>query len=531
MSKFIPAGPKRYAHQIRGLRKMIETRGVCALLYSPGTGKTAATLDYCSLLALKSPTREARVLVICPLAAIDTWVIQAEEYISPQVNYWAEAVGGSLKERGQILPARGGKPLRGQHSDHLVNRALTLNYRGDHEEVRSPKYLGSSKPKLTLLSMNFDSFSSRARIGSRTMADYMLAAVERFNPDLVVIDESHKIKSPSSNVSNLMARIGKRVQRRIILTGTVMPKSPMDIYGQWRFLEPKAFGQLDSKGKRKDMTLDSFQNQFVLRGGFMGKEIKGFRNLDRLQDIMAKNAVVATKEDSLDLPKTTDVIVPVHLSQTEQVAYAAMRKHLKATLSHDSEATAVNKLTRMIRLRQITSGHIPDDSGEMKILGKSRVKVIKSLIEDTLHDEKRIVIFAQFTQEIDMLMQELPRKGTEVLKISGGVKSDDRIKIRKRFGSDEDTRMVLVTQISTISLAVNELVTANHAIFASLSLKRDDLIQGRDRLYRIGQTKPCTFWYALAPGTVDEVIYKSHQERTDLEKAMLQHIFENENES
>jgi ABC-type Na+ transport system ATPase subunit NatA len=69
---FRPGGPKRYKHQQRGLKKMLETGGVTALLFEPGTGKTATTLDYASILALKSPTLEARVLVAAPLAAIDT---------------------------------------------------------------------------------------------------------------------------------------------------------------------------------------------------------------------------------------------------------------------------------------------------------------------------------------------------------------------------------------------------------------------------------------------------------------------------
>lgn len=102
--------------------------------------------------------------------------------------------------------------------------------------------------------------------------------------------------------------------------------------------------------------------------------------------------------------------------------------------------------------------------------------------------------------------------------------------MRKRFGSDDSARIVMIAQIKTMSLAVNELVTANHCIFASLSQQRDDLIQARDRLNRIGQTRPVTFWYALAPGTVDTVIMQSHRDRTDLENAMLQHIMSEEKE-
>ena len=83
-----------------------------------------------------------------------------------------------------------------------------------------------------------------------------------------------------------------------------------------------------------------------------------------------------------------------------------------------------------------------------------------------------------------------------------------------------------MAQIKTMSLAVNELVTASHAIFGSLSQQRDDYIQARDRLDRIGQTQPVTFWHVIVPGTVDEVILKSHRDRTDLENAMLRHIAE-----
>src|SRR5690606_6377691 len=110
----------------------------------------------------------------------------------------------------------------------------------------------------------------------------------------------------------------------------------------------------------------------------------------------------------------------------------------------------------------------------------------------------------------------------------GSTPGEDRVRLRKRFGSDDEHRMVMIAQIKTMSLAVNELVTANHAIFGSLSQQRDDYIQARDRLDRIGQTRPVTFWHVLAPGTVDEVILKSHRERTDLENAVLAHIMGNQ---
>lgn len=531
---FITGGPKRYAHQRRGLQKMIRTGGITALLYDPGLGKTAVVLDYASILALKSPKGEARILVICPLAAVDTWVMQTSVFASPEVNFWAEALGGSLKQRAEALAARGGFPYKGTRSREKAHpkavhgdKAYAWDTRATGRDLpvtRTEGPDGVPGPKMVLEVLNLDTFSRRDTVGSKTMADVMLDAVRRFEPDLVVVDESHKIKSPMGNSSRLLGRISKIVRRRVILTGTVMPAGPLDVFGQWRFLEPYAFGDPARDGSVKAATFGSFKSRYAVLGGWMGREVTGYRNLDEMQRIMSINADVARKEDALDLPPTTDADLQVYLSPSESKAYAEMKEQLATQLNDGSLASVPNRLTQMLRLRQITSGHLPSDGGPVRDLGHSKAKTIASHVNDSLIGEKRIVIFALFTPEIDALTSALSVKGTEVMTITGATPGEDRIAMRKRFGSDDPQRMVMVAQIKTMSVAVNELVTANHAIFASLSQQRDDLIQARDRLNRIGQERPVTFWYAMVPGTVDEVILDSHRKGTDLETAVLEHI-------
>lgn len=521
MTTFIPGGPQRFAHQRRGLQKMIDTGGVTALLFDPGLGKTATVLDYASLLALKSPTGEARVLVVCPLAAVDTWVQQSEVFVSPQVSVWSEALGGSLAQRGDALASRS------QTAGPVGLGRSFVRYLRNHDGSPADPSAGPhalTGPRLTLIVLNIDTFSSRRAFGSRTIADYLLRSVQQFAPDLMVVDESHKIKSVQGNASRLLARISKGVRRRVILTGTVMPHSPMDVFGQWRFLDPYAFGRTNGDGSMRLATFNDFRSRYAVMGGYMGYQVTGFRNLDDMREVMARNACVARKADALDLPPTTDVVVPVELGPEEKRAYREMKKDLAAQLLN-TQVVVPNRLTQMMRLRQITSGYLPDPvNGVNHVLGASKVRTIESIVHDNLAGEKRIVVFALFTQEIEMLRKRLSRTGTEVMVIQGGTPTEERMRMRKRFGSDDPQRIVLVAQIKTLSLAVNELVTANHCIFASLSQQRDDLIQARDRLNRIGQTRPVTFWYALAPGTVDTVIMQSHRDRTDLENAMLRHL-------
>lgn len=358
--------------------------------------------------------------------------------------------------------------------------------------------------------VNLDTFSSRSQIGSRTAADVLVDAVTRFAPEVVVVDESHRIKGASSNVSRLLARIGRRVPRRIILTGTVMPHSPMDVYGQWRFLDPEAFSLPQQDGTRKPMSYGVFESRYARLGGWMGRQAIGFQRLDEMQEVMAQRASVVRKADALDLPPTTDVVVPVNLTDAERRAYQQMKDTLVAQLGTQT-VIAPNRLTQMLRLRQITSG-------------QSKVKTIKSIVHDTLHGERRIVVFAQFRDEISALETALAVKGTEVMTITGDTPPADRMAYRRRFGSSDPARLVLLCQIRTMSLAVNELVTASHAVFATLPQQRDDLVQARDRLHRLGQQLPVTFWHAIAPKTVDEVVMTSHRHRTNLEQAMLRHV-------
>ena len=542
------AGPPRFAHQRQALTKMIQTGGVTALLCDPGTGKTAVTLDYAGLLALKSLSGEARVLVVCPLAAVDTWVTQAEKFVSPQVHFWAESIGGGLVERAEALASRGGNPFKfrprarqgaWQPAEDPKSAPRALHHRkawawaARASETRSapltpsegPDGLGTDKPRLVLEIVNIDTFASRLPHDGGTMADLMLDAVKRFAPDLLVVDESHKIKSVNGNASRLLARMTPHVKRRVILTGTVMPHSPLDVFGQWRFLDPYAFGTPQPDGSVKQATYGAFKGRFAIQGGYMGWEVIGYRNLDEMQQIMARNAIVVRKDDALDLPPTMDVEVPVNLSPKETKAYAEMKAQLAAILGNGQVATVPNRLSQMLRLRQITSGHLPDDNGMLHEIGESKVQVIRSIVHDTLAGEKRVVVFCLFSHEIEVLCRVLAAKGTEIMRIEGGTDQDERVAMRQRFGSDDPARIVMVCQIKTMSLAVNELVTASNAVFGSLSQQRDDLIQARDRLHRIGQVNhKVTFWYAIAPGTVDEVILRAHQDRTNLEDAMLKHI-------
>jgi SNF2 family DNA or RNA helicase len=111
-----------------------------------------------------------------------------------------------------------------------------------------------------------------------------------------------------------------------------------------------------------------------------------------------------------------------------------------------------------------------------------------------------------------------------VLVVTGDTPPDERLRMRREFGSASGRRIIMLAQARTMSIAVNELVSSSHAVFGSLSERRDDYVQARDRLNRIGQKLPVTFWHVLGRGTVDEVMLGAHRTGTSLEEAVLRHV-------
>lgn len=313
-----------------------------------------------------------------------------------------------------------------------------------------------------------------------------------------------------------MNDISDWVDRRLLLTGTATPRGVVDILGQWRVIDPFAFTERTKDGALRRMSHDAFMRRY---DGWWGKG-----NRAELESIMAKNSIVVRKADALDLPPTMDIRVPFDLSGPEQRAYRDLIHRLATMLRGGELVDAQNRLVQLLRLRQLTSGYLPDDTGKIHRVGTSKVDAVRSLVQDTLAGEKRIVVFAYFRAEIDQIAAAVADDQTTVVTITGSTEKPERIRLRKWFGSDDPQRIVLVAQIRTLNLAVNELVTASHAIFASMSLDRSEYIQARDRLDRIGQTRPVSFWLMLARNTVDETILAAHDQRTDAEEALLKAI-------
>lgn len=513
---------KLMQHQTDGVKFLDSVDGIGALLYDPGVGKTGTTLAWIDRMSVR--LGEFRVLVVAPLTAADTWVLQVPGFMDSPTK---------------------ARMLQGTTRDLLKDIAVSRNWTGVPDFKISVNHKGTparqaAGNKVTILSMSAGALSSYCK--DRSDVVKVLRHVKKFAPHLIVVDESHIIKADNSNVSKVMYQLGQLVPHRIILTGTVAPNGPLDVYGQWRFMAPWTFSDsYDESFVQRPLEMTVAQNKSILpwpygrfetrygkKAGYKGKGVAPNEDyINELHDRVAERSHVVRKEDALDLPPTTDVNVHFELSPREMKAYREMAEDLAAELDSGELMEVPNVLAKLMKLRQIHAGFLKDtDTGEIHNVGTTLRKTVKEIVDTQLAGEQRLVVFAYFRAECELLADSFRRKGQNVELITGATKPDERLAIRKRFldVSRNPKRTILVAQQRTMSVSVNELVSAQHAIYASISERRNDMVQSRGRLDRNGQTKPVTFWNVYAPGLVGDIMLQSNLHKGDLEKRLLDHV-------
>src|SRR5690606_16547233 len=125
-----------------------------------------------------------------------------------------------------------------------------------------------------------------------------------WGPQIVIADESQKIKNIKAQQTKAVTALGKMAKHRLILTGTPVTQSPLDFFAQYKFLDPRIFGTSFTK----------FRSRYAIMGGYGGYQVMGYQNLEELAAKAHSIAVRVTKEQCLDLPETANQFVYADLA-------------------------------------------------------------------------------------------------------------------------------------------------------------------------------------------------------------------------
>jgi SNF2 family DNA or RNA helicase len=454
-----------FSHQKRALKKLVMLNGKAGLLMEMGTGKTKVAIDFAGIGFYNFEVR--RVLVVAPLSVLGVWPRQIRQHSGAPSRIFR--LTGPTTDRVRLLK----RISQSSKSDILTY--VVINYEGIWRESDE----GSIRDLLV-----------------------------QWKADLVIWDECHRLKSPTSKQSRAAYVISQSARFRLGLTGTHITKSPLDVFGQFRAIDDKVFGS----------NWYSFRFTYGVWGGFGKFQLRGYRHLRTLITKVRENSFRVKKEDCLDLPPKLFQTVPVTLSEKAEILYRKMAKEMIIEIE-DTHATAAIVLVKLLRLSQITSGFVKDVDGNIKVFDDNKLNTCMDLVDDLLEEDHKVVIFVRFRNDIERIKEKLVARKVQHAILSGSVPVAQRDSLVARFQRDPDLK-VFIAQVQAGSLGI-ELYAADTAIFYSLDYNAANYWQAQDRIHRHGQTKKVTYYHLVVPRSIDQIVLQTLKEKGDLAQTII----------
>lgn len=332
--------------------------------------------------------------------------------------------------------------------------------------------------------------------------------IAKWNPDFIIADESYRIKTHNTAASKAMHRLGTKAKYRMILTGTVITNKAIDIFSQYKFVDPTILGNSFYAFRNKYFDMVGYGNHTPVLKKSMEPELK-----EKIHSI----AFRATKADCLDLPPTTDIIRYTELEPKAINIYQSLVKDSFAELSN-CEITVTNVLTKLLRLSQLTGGFLGSDGCTIyQQVSKSKLEALEDIIDEAVQSGEKLVVIARFIPEIKAIEKLLDKKRILYSIVSGEVK--DREEQISKFQNDPKVS-IFIGQVATASLGIT-LTAASTMVFYSMDYSMSNFEQTKARIHRAGQQKNCTYIYLIAKGTVDEKVLITLQNKANLAKNLI----------
>jgi len=332
-------------------------------------------------------------------------------------------------------------------------------------------------------------------------------AILKWKPDLVVLDESQRIKSPGAKQSKFIHRLGKATPYRLILTGTPVTQGPLDFYSQLKFADPRILGS----------SYVALKSRYAVMGGFENRQILGYKNLPELTKKVHSIGFRVTKDEALDLPEQVDQIRYCELEGKAKSTYQQLLKHSVAEISKDKRIVTQNVLAKLLRLSQLAGGFYSEAGEKPIMVSDAKLKLLEEVLDDL--GEQKVVIFARFLAEIGAIKELLESRGTRYQFIDGSVPLSERGEVVREFQENPECK-VFIAQIQTAGLGIT-LHAASVAIFYSLDYSYANLDQAKARLHRIGQKSTVTNIYLIARGTVDTKVFGALGKKQDIARLVV----------
>ncbi|MDB6121338.1 MAG: hypothetical protein JWQ71_331 [Pedosphaera sp.] len=418
-----------------------------------GLGKTLQVLALLNALCVERKS-EFPVLVVCPTSLVFNWAAEAAKF-TPQLRVLA-LQGAQRHEKFAEIS---------KHDLIVTSYALL---RRDAEQYRGLEF------------------------------------------DTVVLDEAQHIKNRQTQNAQAVKSI--RARHRLVLTGTPLENSVLDLWSIFDFLMPGYLGTAQDFRERYELAIVRDKN--VEAQGRLARRLRPFMLRRLKRDVAA------------DLPEKIEQVSYCELTQDQRALYqqvldASRREIVNAVDANGLAKSRMVILTALLRLRQICcdvrllEAKLGEKSGDKEMSGK--VEMFGELLEEVLDGGHRVLVFSQFTTMLGLLKEELSAQNIAFCYLDGSTK--DRAQVVDKFQRDASIPVFLIS-LKAGGVGLN-LTGADTVIHFDPWWNPAVEAQATDRAHRIGQKKVVTSYKLITRGTVEEKILNLQTRKRALIEGML----------
>ncbi len=335
--------------------------------------------------------------------------------------------------------------------------------------------------------------------------------------DLIICDEGHRLKSESSQTTQVLMSIP--TIRRVILSGTPIQNDLQEFYNMVSFVN-------DCLGS--STTFRKVFGDAILAGRQPNASKK-------VQDLGQARSEELTRLTSLFILRRTQQVNQQYLPpKTELVVFSPPTKvqvnlyhQILKTLSMDESfgpqhfrcITALKKLCNHPTLLA-ENEDVNDVPMEFSVNDSSKMTMLKHLLANVKPTGDCIVLVSNYTQTLDLFEHVCATEGYSFLRLDGSTPSEKRTELVTRFNAPHCSIYVFLLSTKAGGQGLN-LIGANRLVLYDIDWNPAMDLQAQARIWRDGQRKPVVIYRFLTSGTIEEKIYQRQITKIALSEALL----------
>ena len=323
---------------------------------------------------------------------------------------------------------------------------------------------------------------------------------------LLILDEAQTVKNVSSQTAQVVRKL--KARHRLCLTGTPLENHLGELWAQFDFLLPGLLGTSREFTKIWRTPIEKQGNK--LRRDLLARRVKPFILRRRKQDV------------AQELPPKTFIIRTVELEGGQRDLYETVRTAMDQRVREEIAAKGFARshiiiLDALLKLRQVCCDpRLLKLTSARKVKERAKLDLLMEMLPELVSEERRILVFSQFTSMLELIEAELTREKLDYVKLTGD--TQNREEVVRRFQDGEVPIFLVSLKAGGVGL---NLTAADTVIHFDPWWNPAVENQATDRAHRLGQTKNVFVYKLVVAGSIEEKILALQEKKAELAAGIL----------